>query len=336
MINKLLKAFLISSLFVVVHTGFAQDPHFSQYYANPMFLNPGMTGSVECARINLNYRNQWPSLGDAFVTYSASYDQILNKLRSGIGISFVGDKSGEGGALKRTHISASYSYKLIVNQKILISFGIQGTYSQQKLDWNKLIFGDQIDPTTGTINPSTSETPPSSFDKSYIDFAAGAVLDFNGAVFAGLAVHHLTQPDIGFYDNTDSKLPMKITIHGGASYNLSRGGFGYYEEGDWLLMPNILYQQQNKSQELNFGAYVNKYPFVAGVWLRNSFDNIDAAIVLIGINYANYRIGYSYDFTLSKLSNVSGGAHEISFAYRFCVYKGEKRRKIRAIKAPTF
>ncbi len=323
------------SFMIIINSVYSQDPHFSQFYANPLQLNPALAGATECGRLNLNYRNQWPSLGNAFVTYHASYDQIVPIISSGIGLSFISDNTGDG-ALKKNQISAFYSYKLKVSESIIVSAGFQGTYAQQTLEWNNLIFGDQINPGSGNINPTTNETPPGSFEKSFVDFSAGAIIDYQNKFFAGLAVHHLTEPDYSFYDNSESKLPMKFTIHGGTSINLSQGGFIAQNDEDLMLSPNILYQQQDKFQELNIGIYASKYPFIGGLWLRNNFENTDALIVLLGLKHNNYRIGYSFDFTLSKLSNVSGGAHEISFAWEFCIYKGEKRRRIRAIKAPTF
>ena len=58
---------------------FAQDAHFSQYYANPIYLNPAFAGLERCPTVHTNYRNQYPELG-VYQTYSASYDQYVDKL----------------------------------------------------------------------------------------------------------------------------------------------------------------------------------------------------------------------------------------------------------------
>lgn len=337
MFRKLIRSVAIFGLILSIKLSLAQDPNFSQFYANPLYLNPALTGSAECGRINLNYRNQWPSIGKAFVNYNASYDQSVPFINSGIGISFVGDNTGEGGIFNRNYISGYYSYKLQVSESVLLSAGFQATYIQQKLDWGKLIFADQIDPGSGSINPTSAEIPPSDLDKSYIDFSSGIMIGYLDKFFGGFAVHHMTEPEDGaYYEDGDTRIPMKFTVHGGTFINLTEGTLGGSYQGDLMLSPNLLYQQQDMFKQLNIGAYVTKFPFVGGLWLRHNFGNADAAIVLVGIKYNNYRIGYSYDFSLSKLRNLSGGAHEISFAWEFCVYKGEKRRKIRAINAPAF
>jgi len=64
----------------------AQDPQFTQFYANPIYLNPAFAGSNGCPRFAMNYRNQWPSLSGNYVTYSASYDQYFKNINGGIGV----------------------------------------------------------------------------------------------------------------------------------------------------------------------------------------------------------------------------------------------------------
>ena len=51
----------------------AQDPHFSQFFASPLTLNPAFTGKFDGVwRLAANHRDQWPSIPKAYVTTSAS------------------------------------------------------------------------------------------------------------------------------------------------------------------------------------------------------------------------------------------------------------------------
>lgn len=334
-VSKRIRLFSFTFFMLFWGLGQAQDAQFSQFYANPLFLNPALAGFTECGRVNLNYRNQWPSLSNAYITYSASYDQNIGSINSGIGVLFMSDRQGDG-ALVRNSISGFYSYHLQVSEPIVISFGVQGSYYMEALDWNKLIFADQIDPTTGNVNPSSSETPPTSNQIGVVDFSAGAVMAYYDQWFLGVSVNHLNQPNISFYDNSDSKLPMKFTFHGGANVNLTEGGLGNYGEDDWVISPQLLYMQQDKFKQLNVGLYVSRNPLILGVWYRHDFTNPDAVVALVGVNFNNIRVGYSYDFTVSNLGGSSGGAHEVTFAWDFCIYKQASRRKIRAIKSPSF
>jgi len=308
----------------------AQDPSFSQFYASPMYLNPALTGTTWCGRLTLNYKNQWPSLDGHFVNYNAAFDQSLDRINSGYGIMFNSDNMGDG-AMKTNTISGLYSYHLQLGREMFLNAGFQATYIQTKLDWNKLVFGDMIDPVSGTIGNVTQETPPPNLSMGYVDFSAGTFFSYKGKYYGGFAAHHLTTPDNGFYNLTDSQLQMKMTVHGGANFDVGMNG----HNEPIIVSPNILFQQQGKFHQLNVGCYVNYYPFVGGLWMRHNFENADAAIILLGFKQNNWKVGYSYDITLSEISNASGGAHEISFAWEFCIER-DKRRTLRTINSPEF
>lgn len=332
---RVFRLIIVSLLVIVWGVTQAQDPEFSQFYANPLYLNPAFAGSTDCGRLGLNYRNQYPALSQAYVTYNVSYDQSMPGINSGYGILAMSDAQGDG-ALVRNSVAAFYSYKLQVSAPVLISFGIKAGYYQEHLNWNKLIFSDQISPTTGNIRPTSAETPPASNNISVIDFSAGAIMSYIDHFFFGVAVDHINQPNLSFYNNSDSKWPMKISAHGGVLINASDGSLGSAGTDDIMIQPNVLYMQQDQFHQLNLGMYVNKYPFVLGGWFRHNFENPDAVVALVGLTFNNVRIGYSYDFTVSKIGGQAGGAHEMSFAWDFCLYKESARRHIRAIKSPSF
>jgi len=327
--KHLTKFFLtIVLLFSIGFTGVSQDMHFSQYYANPVYLNPAFAGTALCPRLIMNYRNQWPSIPGTFVTYSASYDQHIDKISGGLGLMVQSDKAGEG-TLKTNMISAIYSYRLPVNRFFSIKAGLQASYFQKTIDWDKLTFGDQIDSRYGFIH-YTAESRPQNLTKATPDFSAG-ILGFGESVYGGVAVHHLTQPNEGFF--SESRLPMKITAHLGGIIDLEKHRRRRKLE-DPTLSPNILFMKQQDFQQLNYGLYFNKYPLVGGIWFRQDFKNPDAFIALIGIQTSVVKIGYSYDVTVSKLNNSTGGAHEISFAMQFNCRP--KKVRIRAITCPSF
>ncbi len=310
----------IFAFFVLIFASdfiFAQDPQFTQFYANPLYLNPAFAGTARCARVCFNYRNQWPNLSGTYVTYSASYDQHFDALAGGIGVLVMTDDQARG-TLKTTSASFMYSYHLPVNRTFSIKAGLQATYFQKQLDKTKLNFGDMIDPRRGFVW-NTMEAVPNQ-NKSNLDFSAG-LLGYSKHYFIGGSVAHLTQPDEGLLGV--AKLPMKFTGHAGAIINLEKGGGSY-------ISPNILFQAQQKFQQLNLGLYYVNDVFVAGLWYRNS----DAVIALIGVQNKNFKFGYSYDVTVSKLASNTAGSHEISLQIQFeCK---PKRKKYRTISCPSF
>jgi len=317
-------------LFACMQMTYSQDPEFSQFYANPLYLNPALAGATICPRLIGNFRDQWPSVGGAFITYSASYDQYVDFLHGGIGLLVLADRTG-GGNLNTTSISLMYAYKFNITSHFYASTAIRAGYYQRTLAWDNLTFEDMIDPQNGFVLP-TSEKQPDNLTVAAPDFSAGIFVGYDELIYGGIAVDHMSQPKIGFYTDNTSKLDMKFTVHAGSVINLK--GRGSTEEREFSLSPNILYQQQFKFHQLNLGLYLTYDFIIGGVWYRHNFENPDAVIPMVGIHYKNLRFAFSYDVTVSSLSTSSGGAYEASASWQFpCV---EKRRTIKAIKCPRF
>ncbi len=301
----------------------AQDPEFTQFYANPLYLNPAFAGTHRCPRVGIGYRNQWPGISGTYVTTLASYDQHVESLSGGLGFMFMNDQASN--TLKHTRASVMYSYQAKINKKFSMRFGAEATFFQKSLDWTKLTFGDQIDPRRGFVY-QTGDLPRGG-NVSNIDFSAG-VLGFSEMFFFGFAAHHLTQPNESLIIG-DSRLPMKLTGHIGAVIPASGKG-SMYTTNDVKISPNIMFRKQGTFTQLNMGMYVRKGALVGGIWYRNK----DAFIVLVGVQTDVLKIGYSYDVTISKLSLASGGAHEVSLGINFNCKP--KRKTFRTISCPSF
>ncbi len=333
MIKKLILYINIIFLLLVSLKGIAQDPSFSQFYANPLYLNPALAGSTFTPRLIINYRNQWPSLDANFVTYSASYDQFVDNISSSFGIMVNTDRAGDG-VLNTSTFSGIYTYTLRINRHTYLNAGLQASFYQRKLDWEQLIFDDQINPVQGVVYP-TSERPPDNLDVGFLDFSAGLLLGYKDIFYGGLAVHHLTEPYDGFYSDNNSRLNSKFTFHLGGVIDMESRGRRSRRDDALTLSPNIMYQQQETFKQVNIGLYLNRFPFVLGTWYRHNMENPDAFIVMVGFKQETFQFGYSYDITVSKLKNVTGGAHEISFQVRF-KNPSSRRRRVQAIPCPSF
>jgi type IX secretion system PorP/SprF family membrane protein len=295
------RAFTTVALCMIGLNSNAQDPTFTQFYANPLYLNPALAGSHGCSRFASNYRNEWPKLTGNYTTYSASWDSYFKNISGGIGILATHDQQGQG-TINTSMLGLIYSYHLQLGRKWKLQFGARASWYQKYLDWDKLTFGDMIDPRRGFIY-STGDVPRGG-SRGFFDASAGLVL-FNKYFFAGAAVHHLNRPNESMIVG-ESKMPMRITGHMGAEIKLGRQS--KYSNGT-SIMPNVIYQYQNGFMELSVGTYVKYGPLNIGVWYRNR----DAFILTAGINTGKFKLGYSYDVTVSKLNNgVSGGSHEIS------------------------
>lgn len=306
----------------------AQDAHFSQFYANPMYLNPAYAGVSKCPRLNLNYRNQYPVL-NVYQTYSASYDQYVESLSGGLGLMLLRDEAGDG-AYSTTEASLIYSYHLKASRSFSILAGFQGTYRQIAIDWQSFTFPDQIDPYYGFVR-ETSEPNPGSNTVGVFDLSAG-LIGYTERFYIGVAVNHMTQPDISFF--VQDRLPMKFTAHMGFTIPLGRKRL--YTDLQNYLIPNVVYQRQGEFDQLTISTAFSRGDFKGGLGFRSSTVNPDALVILVG--YAplegRWGVGYSYDYTVSTIANNLGGAHEISLSYQFPCRAPRKRTK--AISCPQF
>ena len=312
----------------------AQDVGFSQFYANPLYLNPAFAGSKVAPRIALSYRAQWPGLVSAFSTVSASYDQYVNDMHGGIGAILLSDRQGDHGMLNTNMLAAMYSFRFQVHEDIFVNLALQAGVVNMNLNWdpNIMRWPDQIDANCGWIN-LTSATPPDNRSKFYPDFAAGAMI-YGPAWYAGFAAHHLNQPSQGFY--AEDRVPMKFTANAGGLINLSeeRRRQSSLGLGTPVISPNFIYQYQGGFHYFNYGLYLDWMPFLVGAWFRHSTTNVDAFIFMVGAQHDHFKVGYSYDVTLSEMGNSTLGSHELTVGILLPV--PEQKHKIKAIRCPSF
>jgi type IX secretion system PorP/SprF family membrane protein len=342
--------------------GTAQDALFSQYYANPLYLNPAFAGTNVCPRLAFHFRDQWPSLPGTFMTYSASYDEHFDKISGGVGILLLGDRAGEGGIINTYSASAMYSFKLKVSKKFNLRFALQATYEYRGLNWENLVFGDMIDPKYGVVYQTQEQPDKYTMSIHSFDMAAG-ILGYTPHLYFGVAAHHIVpilgaqgfiSNGLGAYDYR----PVKWTAHIGAYFDLKRKSKKETSFGDISISPNFIYQHQQNFNYFSEGFYLNFYPFTVGCWLRHgltykgevftgfdengdprptetvSYHNMDAFIVMFGLEYEWFKVAYSYDATISKLANYSGGAHEVSL--QFMLPCPEKHKAMKDLKCPSF
>jgi type IX secretion system PorP/SprF family membrane protein len=324
-----MKKIIYILLFVLAFIGVnAQDMQYSQFFANKLDLNPAFAGSQYYHRIIMNYRNQWPALGDPYVTYSFSYDRHLNKLSGGLGVQVAQDRQANG-ALVSSTITGIYSYFMKINEDAGIRLGLGVTAINNYLDMARLKFPDMIDAQFGSVLPHDSSDDPIERSKTDFDSSLGLLAHVDKYHF-GISMQHLLKPNVSF--SSTEHIPYKITAHWGAEFPIRSHGL---RPVHFNICPLFLFQKQGEYTQMNYGLYVSRSNLVGGVWLRQNFDlNYDSAIFMVGFDNKIFRLAYSYDFTMSKLMNTSSGSHEISFI--FLLGEREKKSRIKPIPCPRF
>jgi type IX secretion system PorP/SprF family membrane protein len=316
------KLIVIVSALLLAFSANAQDPHFSQFFASPLTLNPAFTGKFNGLwRLAANHRDQWPSIPKAYVTSSASIDFPILTSRIpendvfGLGLSGLSDASANS-ILKLNYGSASMSYhkSLDENGYSTIGAGFQATYSSLNLDITKLTFEDML--TQNGFTGTTTDILTNGSNQSYFDVNAGVLYSgsSNGInnYYAGVSMYHINRPKVSFKDK-NWFLSGRITVHGGGSFPVS----------DVITIhSSVIHQIQNKASETTIGAAIaanlnqdqeKPTSVYLGSWVRFN----DAVVPYIGLEFGGLRIGASYDMNISSLkaaTNTRGGS-EISLIY---------------------
>lgn len=300
---------------LIIYSGFvvAQDISFSQFYSNPLYLNPAFSGSAGDPRIALQYRNQWQSFGNAFTTYSATFDLPIEKLRGGIGLSVLNDAQANR-IMNTMQFNFSYAVFIQLSEDFNLNGALQAGYNQNSLNAGQLIFADNLDQNYGNHGISGELTSLADPNFSFVDFNSG-ILIYSKRIFAGLAVHHLSEPNQSYYTGTDefARLNRKYTAHFGARLPVYLYG---HNRKKFDISPQLIVQKQGAYQQINYGVFATKRGLTAGAWFRQNFGfRYDAVTLMAGFFKKSWQFNYSYDWTVSGLRADSGGTSEISLIF---------------------
>ena len=305
----------------------AQDPQFSQFYAAPLYLNPALSGATGQARAGINYRNQWPAIDANFTTMSVFFDYFIEDYNSGVGIIITRDQEGLAG-LRNLSVGLQYSYELQITDYLGFRPGVQVGVFNRDINFGKLTFGDQYDPVTGQfLGTETAEQFRTMSSKTFMDLSFGGVF-FTNKAWLGVSAWHLTQPNQSLIGE-ESPLPMKLSFHGGFKFFMRPGVVGsgvYARNSERSIAPAFQYRHQGKFDQMDLGLYFTFEPLVIGTWYRGvPFKNVgpyvnnESIVLLLGFTRLGAKdainLGYSFDYTISKLGPQSGGAHEFSLTY---------------------
>ncbi len=315
--------------------GYAQDSQFTQFYAAPTYLNPAFAGTSVQHRLSANYRNQWPSIPGKFVIYNVAYDRYEPDINSGFGILVNREQAGSG-ALANTTASLQYAYEARIKRDVFFRPALQFTYVHRSINFGELLFTDQM--IRDGDEPSLEENilEPVNF----FDISAGGLLTTK-KLWLGFSAHHLNQPDESLYDDNFSFLPRKYSFHAGYRKKF-KSQFGR-NKSSVVLATN--YKMQADFDQLDLGLYWEIIPMVVGLWYRSvpfksngyGHANHDAINIIVGYHAGRYKIGYSYDITISQLSlGSSGGAHELSIIYEWANRRNKNLSKRRIIPCAKF
>jgi type IX secretion system PorP/SprF family membrane protein len=282
----------LSSLFASAQ----QEVMVSQYMFNGLFINPAYAGSHKYFSGTLLHRNQWVSFDGAPKTFLVSLDGPIKGEKMGLGFIVAHDKIG---VTSQTDINLNYSYNIKLGGGKL-AFGLKGGVSNYSVKTEDLKVWDSDDATLS--DDSKSEFLPK--------FGFGMYY-YSKKWYAGVSIPTLIAYENGTSFNMNIDQSSFLRKH-----FLINGGYVFDLNDKLKLKPSTLIKYVKSAPvEVDINCSIL---YDETIWLGVSYRTNDAIIGIIEYQ-ANkrFRIGYSYDFTLTEIGNYSSGSHEIMIGYDF-------------------
>lgn len=302
----------------------AQDPSFSQFFASPLNINPGLTANINSKwRLVTNFRDQWIGPASPYATGTISYDSKIMKDKLpetsvlGLGGMLMYDYAMSG-IHKSVYGSLNVSYNITLsdnNGDHRLGVGVGGIVASKRIEFHRLIYPEQFAGNGFDTNLPTGEAALSNM-KPYISSSAGATYSYTNErtnFDAGLAVFHLNRPVQTVLDDPNKHLAMRKVAH---------ANFETYLNDNILINTNGIYQEQSKASYFSLGGalgfFINETGedqiFYVGLWYWSK----NAVIPYIGLRYKSMQFGLTYDVTVSKLSEAEQKpkTFELSFILR--------------------
>ena len=330
----------ISLTLGISYTVDAQDPHFSQFYASPLTLNPALAGSSPGNyRVAVNYRDQWRgALDNPLRTFSAAgdvkfytNDQISRPDIAAGGFMFFSDQVSDFD-LNTNQIAIVGAFHKSLEQKFdhYIGIGVQLGIIQKSINYEDLFFQDQFNSIDGYNLPTGELLPANNF--AVLDFAVG--LNYSIAptkdrqYFAGISYSHFTSPNISFYRADET--PNLTLVRENALFAKLTGyaGMSFRSNENLQIQPRALFLSQGPHTEVNLGTnfkyklddFGDKYLHF-GPWIRTvnneSGFGLESIVASVGIELNNILFGLSYDHSIGDLISDRKGLNALEISITF-------------------
>lgn len=325
----------------------AQDIHFSQFNQGPLTLNPSLAGTTVWIRAGLQYRTQWKAVTVPYNTIGAAFDikskrrwiKIKNateKYRQsgengfGWGVNIYKDQAGDG-KMGTLQANGSLAYQIYLSEKNMLALGFQAGIMQRSINFDKLYWGNQYDPTSSTGYNSLLDPKENRSNDNFIvpDLSTGAIYTYKKSerymssgdqmeFTIGAALFHVTQPKYSFLGGNE-KLYQRMVVHGTGIFGVPNSRLA--------IVPGFMIARQGPNQEIFAGSLFrytlredSKYTgFVKGASVSGGgyYRNKDAFVAAAFFEFSSYGIGVSYDFNVSGLKTVSSGRGGFEITLRF-------------------
>ena len=300
-----------------------QIPQYSQFQRNQFMANPAAAGIYDFIDVTLAGRWQWLGVADAPRTSYLAFSVPLNfkpkyynpgirtsagpienppintgKLKHTVGGQVIADQYG---AFRKLSFLGTYELHIPMNKDFNLSFGVKAGLSNNAFLADKAQVLNLVDPTLTYTDNTYSTFLGDQSNKYIMDLSAGLYF-YGKGFYLGLSSQQLTRDLVEFGQGTANFNPQ---MH----YNLM-SGYQIKLNEDLTLTPNLMVKYMYPAPvSIDFNAQLE---YKEWLWFGLGYRHTDAIIGMFGMNISNrFRLGYSFDFSISKFKNYSSGGHEL-------------------------
>lgn len=298
------KLFLVAAAaFLLPLLSFAQqDPQFSQYMFNPMYVNPGYAGSRGVMNGALEFRRQWVGFDGSPTTMVLAVNSPTKKGKVGLGLEIINDKIGPK---TTTGAYLDYAYRIPCG-KGKLSFGLGAGIMSYKVNWEAVTYKDHADGYDQL--GSVSIIKP--------DFKFGIYFN-NKNFFIGSSFTHLNQ-EVYTVVHDSLTFTAKMVPHGFTTI-----GRAFQLSDNLIFSPSIMVRGVSGASTTDLDLNLN-FRIKEVLWLGVSFRSEKSIIAMAQYNITDHlKLGYSYDITLSKLATYQSGTHEIVLGFDLNLFQSQ-------------
>jgi len=281
-----------------------QDPMFTHYAFNTQAINPAYAGTRDALTITGLHRIQWVSFEGAPITQTLTGHTPIFNDKLGIGLSVMNDKIGP---TNTTSFYLDFSYKIKINDRAKLSFGLKSGLNINKTDLNSISVKDANDPLF--MDDVKSDFLP--------NFGFGLYY-YTDKYYVGVSIPKLLENN--FSENTvtgstDLASEQKhYFLIGGAVFKLSEN----------IALKPTTFVKITAAAPIEADITAN-FIFMERFWVGAMYRTGDAFGILAGLNITDQlSVGYSFDWSMTNQTfKYNQGSHEIMVRYDF-IFKEQK------------
>lgn len=268
-----------------------QRPMLTQYMFNSLTVNPAYSAIGNDLNVAAIYRQQWVGFEGAPNTQFLTMHSAINQSNSSLGLVVMRDHIGE--VINETGAFLTFAQRMKLSETTYLAVGVLAGTSRYAANYSQL--WDQV----------------SSSDPIFQNESIGSTnLGFGIMLFSNRFYAGLSSPFMLSLTNDPTQ------INHDKPHYMAQGGYLVPLGDDFMLKHNILLKYVNGAPleaDISEGLLIHEAIWLGVAW--RSFDSFDGILQMYISR--NLQVGYSYDFTTTKIGPVQKGSHELMLRLTF-------------------